>query len=332
MKAIIISLFFIVSIGISKACDFCNCYVSINPLLKKNFIGIRYHYSPYSLNKFAESQLSGSNLNKDDFQELKTIYDFHGQFYPVKKLQVLMSFPYVVNSEKSPAVSEDFHEHTHEHSSGHAHSHTQLTSKETTFDRHTINGISDPLLIANYNIYDKQSNDTALISHSLFVGGGIKIPFGQYKISQSADSHERLHKPGTGSFDNLINISYIAKRKLIGISINSNYFFAGTNSQHYKFGNKFNGKASVFYEIKKGFLYIFPSIGPYIEIADKDEFNHTSELNTGGMMWLSQAALDIYYKKVSINIEFQLPIERQLNGSQSQLDYRIVSGISYAFN
>jgi hypothetical protein len=332
MKSIFITLCFLVSIGIVNACDFCNCYVSINPLLKKNFVGVRYHFSPYSLNNLTESEIRNLNLNKKDFQELKSIYELHGQFYPIKKLQVLVMMPYVVNSENVFENSEPSNEHTHEPSQTSTHTHTPTSAKENSFTRHIVTGIGDPIVLTNYNIYDKQGNDTFLTSHSLFIGGGIKVPIGRYQIAELSESHERLHLPGTGSFDYLLNINYIVKRKLTGVSINSNYLIAGTNNQQYKYGNRFNGKASVFREFKRGYLYIFPNIGPYIEIADKDAYNHVVESNTGGMILNSQAALDIYYKNFSLNIEFQLPIVRQLNGIQSQLDYRFISGITYAFN
>jgi hypothetical protein len=330
MKFLIVSFFFFISIHIATSCDFCNCYVSINPLLNKNYIGVRYHFSPYTLNNMLESRLQNSGIDISGFSESRSVYEIFAQVYPLKKLQVQFSFPYIVNIERSPAGFDEDPVNEHEHSAGSTHLHPDVSFE--TSDNHSIYGISDPVIIANYNLIEAQSGDSIVVQHNLFLGGGIKIPVGKYKTDPNTSSHERLHMPGTGSLDYLLNVTYLVKRKQIGLNINSNFLFTNTNSQHYRFGNRFNGKASVFYEIRKGYLYLFPSLGPYFEIAQKDQLNKVPEFNTGGILMLSQANLDIYYKNISFSMELQLPIQQKLNGTQSEMDYRFVTGIKYAFN
>jgi hypothetical protein len=324
MKKYLITIFLFTLTVISAACDFCNCYIPINPLAKKNYIGFRYRLSNYTGAHLPDAQMKSLGLTNSDFSELKTEYELHGQFYAMKRFQILFSIPYVLSSHHSVSGSD-----------GHEHSDIHITHADQEHAEHLseINmGIGDPVVIIDYRIIDKNSIDTLSLKQTLFFGVGLKSPLGRYRISETESIYERRHLPGTGSFDSLANLTYLAKRKSAGININVNYLIAGDNDQFYRYGNRFNGKISVFYEFKWKEYYIFLSTGPYFETSDYDKYRNEKVFNSGGTVTYSQAAIDLYYKKLSFSMEVQLPLVQNMIGYQPVMNYRLISGIKYSFN
>src|SRR3569832_397602 len=81
------------------ACDFCNCYLGLNPHYKKNTFGIRYHHMYYNGTHMSNEELQEMDLSKGDFLEARTNIELHGQWYPVQKLQFTYSLPYLISNE-----------------------------------------------------------------------------------------------------------------------------------------------------------------------------------------------------------------------------------------
>ena len=84
------------------ACDYCNCYLGLNPQTKKNIIGLRYHFSHYTGTHLSDEEVRDLYLDKHKFTETHTTVELYGQLYPVQKLQVLFSIPYIYNVENVP--------------------------------------------------------------------------------------------------------------------------------------------------------------------------------------------------------------------------------------
>src|SRR6478672_10882849 len=99
MNKLIITLIFLLTRTASFACDYCNCYLGLNPHFKKNTIGIRYHYMRYIGSHDGDAELQQMGLSKNDFWETRTRIELHGQWYPVQKIKVLFSAPYIINTE-----------------------------------------------------------------------------------------------------------------------------------------------------------------------------------------------------------------------------------------
>ena len=271
-----------------------------------------YNGTHHNLAEFGDASLS-----KNDFWEKRTNFELHGQFYPIQKLQLIFSLPYVYNAEGASTKGE-------EAMSGHHHGADEGDG--------IIKGIGDPLIIAHYQLFNKTHMDSTKFSHRLLVGGGVKFPLGKYKLGESADPLERIHQTGTGSWDFIASASYIGKLNRIGFNLNVSYFFTTINDEHFQFGNRFNASATVYHQcnIKKSKLY--PSIGTYFEQAAKDWNDNYYLSNSGGSLLYAHAGLDFYYKKISLNAAFQLPVVQSLNSPQPEMNYRIITGITYAFN
>jgi hypothetical protein len=291
------------------ACDFCNCYLGLNPHYKKNTFGIRYHYMNYQGTHMSDMELAEMDLSKTDFLESRTAIELHGQWYPIQKLQLTYSIPYLTSNERMQ---------------GHA------TMLEHGGEK--ISGIGDPLLIANYQIFNRSETDSSHYSQRLLAGGGIKFPFGKWNLEEDAESNERVHMPGTGSWDFLASAVYLGKYKRTGFNLNVTYLITTSNQQSFQFANRFNANATAYYQVKIKETALYPNIGSYLEQAGKDINGNNLLDNSGGSILFAHAGFDVYFKKISLSTAFQLPAIQKLNENQPELKYRLIAGISYAFN
>ena len=299
------------------ACDFCNCYLGLNPQYKKNLIGLRYHYKSFNGTHHDLAEFPDAGLSKKDFWEKRTTTELHGQWYPVQKLQVIYSVPFMRNKEGMSAAGKEAINGHHHGSNG---------------SDAAVSGFGDPVVIAHYQVFNKISMDSNKFSQRLFAGGGVKLPLGKYKLGTHADPMERVHQPGSGSYDFIVSASYLGKINKAGFNVNLNHLFATTNNEYFRFGNRLNANATVYYQydIKKSKLY--PSIGAYLEKAARDLNDNNYMSNSGGSIVYGHAGLDLYFKKLLLSASFQLPVHQTLNNPQPGLNYRIITGISYAIN
>jgi hypothetical protein len=109
MKNIITPLLFLFAAVSVSACDFCNCYLGLNPHYKKNTFGIRYHSMYYEGTHLTDAQLQHYGLTKSDFTESRTQVELHGQVYPMQKLQVTYSVPYAISHEHQLKAANHHH-------------------------------------------------------------------------------------------------------------------------------------------------------------------------------------------------------------------------------
>lgn len=305
------------SASLAEACDFCNCYLGLNPHYKKNSIGLRYHYSSYNGTHHDLSEFTDAGLTKDDFWEKRTVTEFHAQWYPVHKLQLIFSLPYIHNTEGMSANGElAMGDHHH-------------GSAETD---DAIKGIGDAVALANYQVFNVTNADSTRFSQRLFAGAGIKLPVGKYKLGADADPLERTHQPGSGSWDLLLNASYLGKINRTGINLNASYLLTTENSEHFQFGNRFNANATVYYQCAVKNTLLYPNLGTYFEQAGKDWNENYYLSNSGGTIVYAHAGLDVYFNKLSLSAALQLPVNQTLNTPQPEMKYRLITGISYAIN
>lgn len=318
MKKLLLILFLAINIEQIVACDFCNCYLGLNPHYKKNNAGIRYHLMNYNGTHHDNEELAEMGINKNDFWETRSTFEVHGQWYPVQKLQLLFSLPYLynlegLNSQEGNMVNE------HHHGS-------------TATDVNPIKGIGDPLFLAHYQLFNKVALDSGAFSHRLMAGAGIKFPLGNWELKEEAEPTERVHLPGTGSWDYITSVIYLVKFNRIGFNINFSYLFTTTNNESFRYGNRFNANIVMYYPINKKNFSLYPNMGIYYEEANKDHVAANLLDNSGGKITYGHAGFDIYYKKFSLNAAGQFPVVQSLNENQPHLQYRIITGVSFALN
>ncbi len=302
------------------ACDFCNCYLGLNPQYKKNIVGLRTHYKLYNGTHHDLAEFSDAALTNKDFWEKRTEVELHAQWYPVQKLQIIFSLPYIYNIEgmSAPALLA-FGNHHHD-------------NENENNSAGPISGFGDPLIIAQYQLFNKTNSDTNKLSHRLFAGGGVKFPLGKYKLGDNADPLDRTHQPGSGSFDFIASATYLAKIKRAGFNVNVSYLQSTMNNESFQFGNRFNANAIFYYQCNISKTLFFPNIGSFVEQSQKDWTNNYYIDNSGGQIIYAHAGLDFYFNKLSLNTAVQLPVHQKLNSPQPEMKYRIITGISVALN
>jgi hypothetical protein len=263
------------------------------------------------------SEFPDATLSKNDFWEHRSIVELHGQWYPMQKLRLILSAPYVYNAEGMSEKGATAMSHHHHGEAG---------------QEKPIQGMGDPILIAHYQLFNKTEMDSTVFAQRLFAGGGVKFPLGNYKLGSAADPLERIHQPGTGSWDFIASASYLAKINRTGFNVNASYLFTTLNSESFQFGNRFNADAVVYYQIQALKCIIFPSIGTFVEQGNKDWNDNYYISNSGGTLVYAHAGVDFYIKKISISAAFQLPVSQTLNAPQPEMNYKIITGIAVAIN
>jgi hypothetical protein len=317
MKIVIGVILFLGVVGKSFSCDYCNCYLGLNPHFKKNTIGIRYHFMNYTGTHESESELQKLNLSKDDFWETRSRVELHSQWYPTQKIKIIFSAPYVINCEGINTNAED---HSHNNAVEDSHHETE-----------TINGIGDPMAIAHFQIFNS-AGDSLHFNQRLLAGGGIKFPLGKWKLEDGAEAHERIHQSGTGSWDLIMSAEYLVQYRRTGFNLNVSYLMATTNNQSYRFANRLNANLVCYYVVKINQTSLYPSVGTFFENAGRDTDNNFSIDNSGGTILFAHAGFDFYFKNFSITTAIQLPAMQQLNEPQPKMKYRCIAGFGYSFN
>jgi len=326
-------LLFLVILSLSHlafACDYCNCYVGLDPQYKRNNIGIRMHTSLFRGSHQTDEELLESGITSATFKELKTTYELHGQLLPTSRIQILFFMPYAMSSESVHGTVSETYNDSIVHG-GHTHVESVTSSNEFT-SKHLISGIGDPLLIAHYQVWNSMGADSTSLSHRFLAGVGLKFPFGNWRIEEDEEPQERLHEPGTGSWDVLISTLYLAQLGRTGFRLQANYLFAGTNKQSFRFGNKLNINTIFLRRIDMKKYTLYPNAGFYLESSERDCDEGENLDGTGGTIVFSHAGADIYLGRISLNMAFQLPVIQRLNETQPENTWRIIGGLAYSLN
>jgi len=305
---LIIALVFATSI--SNACDYCNCYLGLDPGFNKNTIGFRtnfrmssveiagsptfktMHGSHGSTESESHSLLEGSFLG----------YELFAKIFPIPKLMVVGTLPFQVNT--------------------------------LTFDneKETRSALSDMTLLAYYQIANTMPHDSISVRHRLFGGLGIKFPTGKSSGASDVDipmSHELYS--GTGSTDYLAALNYIGKYKKLGWNLDLNYKYNTESKNLYQYGHTLNITPRIFYEVKIKSVSIFPHLGAAYENSGHDYYKDEKQEFTGGYIYYGSGGLDLYCGKFSLTTDIRLPFEQHHHGEELEDEYLLFGSINYHF-
>jgi hypothetical protein len=289
----------------SQACDICGCgvgsyYFGIMPQFNKNFIGLRYRNMQF------ESHLNSRLLRTNEYFRTTELW---GRFYINPKVQIMTFLPYSSNTQTD----------------------INNTSKN-------LQGINDIVLMANYNLLNlSMKNDTTMrtFKHSLWLGGGLKLPTGKYDFDeqdtgQVANPNFQL---GSGSVDFLLTAFYNVRYKNWGFNQDLSYKINTKNGKDYRFGNRVSGNSNVFYihQFSKKFA-IMPYGGLYYEHSGKDHRAGQQILETGGHLIASNLGVDMYaFKRLNFGLNYQIPIRQNLGNGEIGAKNRLNVQVSVLF-
>jgi hypothetical protein len=210
-----------------------------------------------------------------------------------------------------------------------------ITNFGNTKDILTASGIGDIAFLTKYSlitfdIFNKQE---------LSIGLGLKFPVGKSTLKNNSVLLPADMQPGSGSWDGLI-WGYYSKGEILHPDLtflgNISYRFNGSNKRFsnsndgYSFGNEFIGMVGV--------NYLFTSYLDFTLLAKfrntkQDSFGNNGIPNTGGN-WMYIVPGVSYYltDKFSTRIDGELPLFRNVSGTQLTTTFTVSLSLFYSFN
>ena len=287
------------------ACDLCGCsnggsFFGILPQGHRGFLGVRYRYASYN------SHLNSLTLQTRE--QFRTA-ELWGRFYPMRRVQVMAFVPYQFSEQ------------------------TMLTSGETT----PLRGLSDVSALVHYNLINTFMDDSAVhtVNHNLLVGGGVKLPTGRFRYDESSllDVANPNFQLGTGSTDFLLNAIYTTRYKSWGANADVSYRITTTNPNGYRFGNRVNASASVFYLSGSGLSKrsFMPNAGMFVEQATHDVREGVANKQTGGYATYLNVGTEVYLNKLNIGISYRKPVSQYLSQGELRANAQLTTHVTVLF-
>lgn len=283
------------------ACDICGCgsgsyYFGLMPQFHKNFVGMRYRYSAF------DSHLGLGYGGLFATQEVFRTTEIWGRFYPHRKVQMLAFLPYQFNSQKEKGGTKN------------------------------LNGLGDAVITANYNVFNTLY-DTTVFKHSFWIGGGMKLATGKHEYDESnmAQVANPNFQLGTGSNDFMLTANYTLRYRKFGVNTDLTYKINTQNAENYRFGNRLSGNLQGFYVKRIGSVGFMPNAGLYFENSATDLKNNYLVENTGGNLLAATLGMEVFFKSISMGINFQQPIAQNLANGQIKSQNRVLLHLTFLF-
>jgi hypothetical protein len=277
-------------------CDACGCSASggsmgFASMLNSNFVGIRYFKQRYRSRNALYSDAPWGDENYNTTQ-------IWARIPIVNSVQISFLIPY--------------------------HSHNRII--EDGFQE--ISGLGDITVIAMYEIY-RTKKDSAIFSHSLQIGAGLKAPTGAFTTLNNTGSVNKSFQLGTGSWDFQFLSEYIIRRKKIGLNTMLNYVWKSENNLFYRYGNQVNYAATMFYLFDKNKVSFAPQFGIAGEIYASNFHHKQIEKLTKGEVLFGRIGLEVGRKNWSLGVNGMLPISQNLASKNIEAAYRWSINLNY---
>ena len=290
----------------ATACDICGCgvgsyYVGILPDFQKRFIGVRYQ------NKAITSHLTPSGgrsyLTTDERYHSVEIW---GAVNIGKRFRVIGFVPlnHIVKENNAAVQSK--------------------------------NGLGDIAFLGYYNVLKSESttNNFKRLIHSLWLGGGIKVPTGKYDVSDAAENQNlNTFQLGSGSVDFSVNAMYDLRLQDAGLNTNVSYKMNTQNKSAYQYGNKLTANMLLYYKFKVGeMMSVAPNTGILYETSAKDISRSNVKVDlSGGYSTLYTLGAEFRVRRVNIGGNYQHVLAQSLGAGVVQAGSRWMMHVSYGF-
>jgi hypothetical protein len=307
MKKFMIGLCMLVCVPhISNACDICGCgvgngYIGILPDFAKRVIGIRYRFNSLQTHLGAGGSVSYlTSMEKYHTTELWMGWNLS------QKVRLMASLPYNLNQRQNQGQSE------------------------------SKSGIGDVSLSGFYALMNKKKSLSTgqMLVQSLWLGGGIKLPAGEYADADKStnENSANLFQLGTGSIDFSANIMYDVRLQDVGFNVSAGYKTNTANKYDYRYGNKFSLSTQAYSKVRIARkLSISPNAGIQYEGAAKDYNQRRTVDMSGGKILLATAGIEAVFSKILVGANYQLPLSQRLAEGFVKGENRWMMHVSRAF-
>ncbi len=269
------------------------------PNYQKHYIGLRARYSSLLAHNGHDGLTAGQATQESYFG-----MDIQARFYPHRRVQVLTYLPYNYNVQT-----------------------IEGGATEKTL------GFGDMTVLGFYNVYNTNFVDSgAHVQHNLLVGGGLKVPTGDYQVKGNDDV---LLSPtlqsGTGAWSFLLSAVYTLRHDKLGLNASATYQINLANPLGYKLGNQFQSSIVGFGVWKTKKTTFVPQLGIQLEQLDYNTNDGYTRQFSGGTQLLAVAGMSLYYQSFQFGVQYQQPIWQKMASGQLHNAARFTATINYLF-
>lgn len=194
----------------------------------------------------------------------------------------------------------------------------------------TSSALGDPSVMIQFSPVLSKSQENKQLKHRLTTGAGVKIPLGQTQAKWKGDYLDHDLQPGSGSYDLLFSFEYQARLKGFGVQLFSFATLTTANLSSYRYGENLSLTSVLYYQHTFGKLKLAPTFGLSKEYIQRDVYGDQRLDNSGGDYLFSSFGMDIRYKNVSIQGNYNSPISQEFNGVQLPVEEKFQIGITYS--
>lgn len=271
----------------AQACDVCGCglggvFFGILPQYNTHYLGLRYSFASFQSHINHNSEYTPNERSHDTYQKL----ELSSRLMLGDKWQVQMVLPYLSNDMNG------------------------------TVQKVTSSGMGDPSVLVYYNLFNSGMDLMRNWRQSLLLGGGVKLPLGEFNKKDGGLLINPNFQLGSGSLDYLLSANYTVRYKQAGLNMESGYKFNTANGQGYRFGNQWNASSYGFYWVETMKVAYLPYAGLYYEQAAMHTDDGKYQINSGGNSLLATIGGQIYHKRLSFNMQYQVPVYQHYNSDE----------------
>ncbi len=306
MKKLMIFLILFTGVsGVVRACEICGCgignsYIGILPEFNKNIFGFRYRYN----SMLTHIGAGGTTTYLTTAESYRTLEAWAG-INISRNFRLMASVPYSFDERSNQGLTQ------------------------------TKNGLGDITISAFYQVvHSRKSLSDRLLVQSLWIGGGIKLPTGEYNPLSKITTVEsaNLFQLGTGSTDFMLTGMYDVRLQDLGLNLTGSYRINTVNAYAYQYGNKFSFSAQAYYKFRlEKNLTISPNAGILKEIGQKDTDHSVSVDISGGDLLMGSAGVEVAFRKLALGGNWQTPINQNLANGIIKANNRMMVHLAFVF-
>ncbi|MGB4772311.1 MAG: transporter [Chitinophagaceae bacterium] len=289
-----------------NACDICGCgvgnnYIGILPEFRKHIVGLRYR----SNSMWTHLGVGGANTYLTTRERYRT-FEAWGGWTINDKFRVMATIPY------------------------------HFIDKENQGTTVSKAGIGDVSISGFYQLVNNRHmlTSSSLIVQSLWLGGGVKLPTGKYNPDDNRNTakNSNLFQLGTGSVDLNLSGMYDLRIQDMGVNIAANYRMTTANRYNYKYGNKVNVNAQLYYKFRPSMQFsIAPNAGIQFENASLDTDKGFKVTVSGGNLTLGTIGLEGGIGSIAFGANYQFPLSQNLASGIVKANDRLMIHVGFTF-
>jgi len=194
-------------------------------------------------------------------------------------------------------------------------------------------GFGDASVFARYTLFKRDAAGSTL---RVAPFAGLKAPTGKTGETDSRGRLPRALQPGTGAWDGFGGL--VATWQTLDWALDAQVRYQATGSDDgFEAGNRFDFDASWQYRVWprelgggiQGFGYAV--LESNLQVEDKSRMNGQRDPDSGGTRWFLSPGLQWVTRRWVAEAIVQLPVARDLNGSQPKEDFIVRAGFRINF-